>query len=591
MENSKDTTNTLIHRGSNTVEWATHYDDSSTLATVEMTVSTMRPATVLGGQEQGDHVTANAVAVEWVMKILRSYVKEGVNNRFDSGLTNLHGEIVAKIEVDEELQKRFGFNNKSISRNKLLGALPTIGGLKRATEAKIALYESIIQKMKNLEGTFNQNEFDLLTNNISDIKRTYFLDVAKILATAMVEGLNADPYVTYHKIPGHEAPASEGSSVRGALNKLRKYQRHGDSVATEKTISSVSSGEVLNTVEDDIIQTELTDNTQSSSTNTRRSNRTIKKPISLLQEINTKRAQEQELAEIVASIKALFFFPALNDQDVGIMKKKVENYDVNKEYDTIRSNNQKIFKLMILRHLLDVFRTFDKLDQHPKKEDIVNNFIGEAIKDGWSNLINEQQNKEVFIADIKQEFVRLSSGSRSATIIPAVTPFTMTRLSLASNKIANEVIQESSISSSIKVVDVISSNEKFNFSKRIKAETDRGYLETDTQQQIDSYRKSIIQTTEKVESSSTSASRSSKGANEIKTNIQQVSESYEKLKQDPNTMSSRSIVGDASSEGHSTGIASGYNTRLRTTSGKSNALSSDQNAEKSKTDKNRRKKR
>ncbi len=118
MENSKDTTNTLIHRGSNTVEWATHYDDSSTLATVEMTVSTMRPATVLGGQEQGDHVTANAVAVEWVMKILRSYVKEGVNNRFDSGLTNLHGEIVAKIEVDEELQKRFGFNNKSsLARN------------------------------------------------------------------------------------------------------------------------------------------------------------------------------------------------------------------------------------------------------------------------------------------------------------------------------------------------------------------------------------------------------------------------------------------------------------------------------------------
>ena len=314
-----------------------------------------RGPTLLGAA-QGEHATAYALYVEFVMRLVDMYISDAQSNNH-AGISGLLREMKGRVQYDNFLLECFNLPlvemdyfkdlNEAIKRlrdkynNRLSPLLTNIKIMQRLQSASpVNVPAAVYADIKALGP-------NVLKKEINTVRGEYFYTVAQKIATEYLLFQNKSIHVAFRKVPGYEAGSGEGAHVALALRKLRDYNQPGLGLTSA---SASTSGRIQ-------LARDAKFGSSQSSTG---------KPID----------------EIVKNINALLFYPKIDEEDVIATTKKDAAKGV------LRSNDPRIFCFVVARHLSIIFATFEELGKDAEiKDAIIDRFIWLKAKEwGYENM-------------------------------------------------------------------------------------------------------------------------------------------------------------------------------------------------------------
>lgn len=345
----------------------------------------IRANTPLGRNTQGEHCTAYALFIEFIMVAISKKIKENSHSN-NIHVTELVDGIITVVDKCKSFLNIFGLEesaSETSAHKMFVKVFDDVNGLRFNSDEKLKkIYELIkgheesIRDYSHIVNICNlaQGTIDYLNESIKEIKNDYFKDLAVCLANAYLNYQNKADYVTFKKVDGHLSSKDQGSKVRNALALLREYIDIKPDVATQEEIKRKCEEEI-----------------KKPST---RQNSGIKKNFynNANEYITVLRDAEMEklLKPIVSAIKDLFFYPKIDPK----MLNSIENAD---KGTCIRNNSLDKFKYVVARHLFLVFKTFSGLESDKDmKNEISKRYINEMML-SWniSKKLHEEIRKKI----------------------------------------------------------------------------------------------------------------------------------------------------------------------------------------------------
>lgn len=316
-----------------------------------------RAATKLPDNNQGEHVTSYGLYERRVSALMEKHIGLAAKDFFTRGITAFINEIRMEPRIDEHLLSTFDLAFKSQDPfNKLI---LKIERLRSSCNQKIdAIYRQTViirnlQKKPPVDRSesdateITQLRPDILEEPTDSTRQIYFFEVVKEFAQEYLIYKNKSKYVAFIEIPGKTqaeklCDRGEGGRVQGVLSRLDYY----------KVVAATSD----------------------------------------------------DVQRIIDDISMLLYFPPLNYENIKKLKELSESsYSQSGINENIRTNNIKIFKYIVARHLLTIFAAFRGLGMNLQvKETIADGFVLRMLEKPfykgsdttWAAIFRGQKNTE-----------------------------------------------------------------------------------------------------------------------------------------------------------------------------------------------------
>jgi len=323
---------------------------------IEMKFTQERGPTLLGSA-QGEHATAYALYVEFVMAIVSRYIAAAQNDNY-RGISDFRQEVKSRPQRDQYLLNSFklpavaldSFDNLDAKIKQLqvafsgrvdalLKNIKVINKLKDQLTTQEHLEEmvdgvkSLPKHLEAMVDGINSLDQHALKEEVRIIREEYYFTIARKIAEEYLLFQNKSLHVAFRKAPNYEADKGEGARIAKSLANLRAYNNPGLDSATRASTSSSSSR-------------------------------------ALRSRAASTAATQGSTSDIVYNISNLLFYPKINEADISELKKGDGTKGI------LRSNDPNVFGFVVARHLSLIFATFEELGKNPStKKKIIEEFI------------------------------------------------------------------------------------------------------------------------------------------------------------------------------------------------------------------------